>query len=108
MDEAAGELVAVIREVRPRVMITYDDRGFYGHPDHIQAHRVAWRAFELAAGSGPVAKFYATALPRSVLASAVRLAAPGGRAGRRAGAAARLHRGHRHRTSCRSASRTIR
>ncbi|MGP7998110.1 MAG: N-acetyl-1-D-myo-inositol-2-amino-2-deoxy-alpha-D-glucopyranoside deacetylase [Streptosporangiaceae bacterium] len=76
VDEAAGELAAVIRAVRPRVMITYDDRGFYGHPDHIQAHRVAWRAFELAAGSGPVAKFYATALPRSVLASAVRLAGP--------------------------------
>ncbi|HTT51512.1 MAG TPA: N-acetyl-1-D-myo-inositol-2-amino-2-deoxy-alpha-D-glucopyranoside deacetylase [Streptosporangiaceae bacterium] len=76
VDEAARELAAVIRAVRPRVMITYDDRGFYGHPDHIQAHRVAWRAFGLAAGSGPVARFYATALPRSVLAGAVRLAGP--------------------------------
>ena len=56
LDEAALDLVAVIREVRPRVMVSYDDRGFYGHPDHIQAHRVAWRAFQLAgdpALSGP-------------------------------------------------------
>jgi N-acetyl-1-D-myo-inositol-2-amino-2-deoxy-alpha-D-glucopyranoside deacetylase len=69
VDEAAGELLRVIREVRPQVLISYDDNGFYGHPDHIQAHRVAWRAFELA--DGLVSKFYATAVPRSVLAEAV-------------------------------------
>jgi N-acetyl-1-D-myo-inositol-2-amino-2-deoxy-alpha-D-glucopyranoside deacetylase len=69
VDEAAGELLAVIREVRPQVMISYDANGFYGHPDHIQAHRVAWRAFELA--DGLVTKFYATAVPRSVLADAI-------------------------------------
>jgi N-acetyl-1-D-myo-inositol-2-amino-2-deoxy-alpha-D-glucopyranoside deacetylase len=69
VDEAAGELVSVIHEVRPQVIVTYDDNGFYGHPDHIQAHRVAWRAFGLA--EGLVSKFYATAMPRSVLASAV-------------------------------------
>lgn len=69
VDEAAGELLNVIREVRPQVMVTYDDRGLYGHPDHIQAHRVAWRAFELA--DGMVGKFYATALPRSVLWQAI-------------------------------------
>ena len=78
VDEAARDLVPVIREVRPRVVVTYDDNGFYGHPDHIQAHRVAWRAFQLAAdpavqfdrsGAGPwrVAKFYATAKPSSAL-----------------------------------------
>ena len=76
VDEAAAELAGVIREVRPSVMISYDDNGFYGHPDHIQAHRVACRAFQLAAGSCPVAKLYATALPRSVLASAIRLTGP--------------------------------
>jgi N-acetyl-1-D-myo-inositol-2-amino-2-deoxy-alpha-D-glucopyranoside deacetylase len=59
----------VIREVRPQVLISYDDNGFYGHPDHIQAHRVAWRAFELA--DRAVAKFYATAVPRSVLAAGI-------------------------------------
>ncbi|MEV4289068.1 N-acetyl-1-D-myo-inositol-2-amino-2-deoxy-alpha-D-glucopyranoside deacetylase [Nonomuraea bangladeshensis] len=74
LDEAAGELVEVIREVRPQVLVTYDANGFYGHPDHIQAHRVARRAFELAAkpdfGDGEpwqIAKFYHTALPRSVM-----------------------------------------
>jgi len=69
VDEAAGELLSVIREVRPQVLISYDDNGFYGHPDHIQAHRVAKRAFELA--DGLVTKFYATALPLSVLADAI-------------------------------------
>jgi N-acetyl-1-D-myo-inositol-2-amino-2-deoxy-alpha-D-glucopyranoside deacetylase len=69
VDEAAGELLAVLREVRPQVLISYDDNGFYGHPDHIQAHRVARRAFELS--DGLVTKFYATALPRSVLAEAI-------------------------------------
>ena len=45
-------LVEVIREVRPQVLVTYDPNGFYGHPDHIQAHRVAWRAPDLAADPG--------------------------------------------------------
>src|SRR3954447_25302407 len=53
LDEAAGHLLEVIREVRPQVMITYDPNGFYGHPDHIQAHRVAMRAAELAGPEGP-------------------------------------------------------
>ncbi|GAA1561324.1 N-acetyl-1-D-myo-inositol-2-amino-2-deoxy-alpha-D -glucopyranoside deacetylase [Actinomadura kijaniata] len=77
--EAAGALVEVIREVRPQVIVTYDERGNYGHPDHIQAHRVARRAFELAADPGHrdgrepwrAAKFYAYATPRTVLARAV-------------------------------------
>jgi N-acetyl-1-D-myo-inositol-2-amino-2-deoxy-alpha-D-glucopyranoside deacetylase len=73
--------------VRPQVVVTYDERGFYGHPDHIQAHRVTRRALTLAAAAaaGPwqVAKFYATAMPRSVLAGAIELGAaapPGFRA----------------------------
>jgi N-acetyl-1-D-myo-inositol-2-amino-2-deoxy-alpha-D-glucopyranoside deacetylase len=78
LDEAAAELVAVVREVRPQVIVTYDDRGYYGHPDHIQAHRVAWRAFTKAAdaafGEGApwqASKFYATAMPRTVLARSI-------------------------------------
>ena len=47
--EAATFLVEVIREVRPHVLVTYDDFGQYGHPDHIQAHRVAMYAASLAA-----------------------------------------------------------
>ena len=64
VDQAADALLEVIREVRPQVLVTYDANGFYGHPDHIQAHRVAWRAFGLAGPGGP-AKFYATAAPDS-------------------------------------------
>ncbi|MDP9865144.1 MULTISPECIES: N-acetyl-1-D-myo-inositol-2-amino-2-deoxy-alpha-D-glucopyranoside deacetylase [Streptosporangium] len=87
LDEAAGELVKVIREVRPQVLVTYDQNGFYGHPDHIQAHRVSWRAFELAAdpafGEGRpwrIAKFYFTATARSTMrraAEAIREAGVG-------------------------------
>ena len=64
VDQAAGALLDVIAEVRPQVLLTYDAQGAYGHPDHIQAHRVAWRACELAGPDGP-ARFYATAAPDS-------------------------------------------
>jgi len=47
--DASNELVSVIREVRPQVLITYDEFGSYGHPDHVQAHRVATYAVALAA-----------------------------------------------------------
>ena len=49
LNEAADHLVRVIREVRPQVLVTYDQFGGYGHPDHIQAHRVAMYAALLAA-----------------------------------------------------------
>ena len=62
--EAARALLDVIDEVRPEVLVTYDANGFYGHPDHIQAHRVSWRAFEQANAKG-LTKFYATAAPDS-------------------------------------------
>ena len=77
-DEACRELVALVRKLRPQVLVTYDDRGYYGHPDHIQAHRVAAQAVDKAAdpayGEGSpwrVAKFYATAMPRAVLARSI-------------------------------------
>lgn len=77
---AARHLVAVIREVRPQVLITYDDFGGYGHPDHIQAHRVATYAVVLAAvptfapelgTAWEVGKVYWPAFPRSVVAEAI-------------------------------------
>ena len=49
LTEAATLLVEVIREVRPQVLVTYDEFGGYGHPDHIQAHRVATYGAALAA-----------------------------------------------------------
>ncbi|MFI9628161.1 N-acetyl-1-D-myo-inositol-2-amino-2-deoxy-alpha-D-glucopyranoside deacetylase [Streptomyces sp. NPDC052042] len=76
VDEAAAHLVAVIRSARPQVLIAYDPDGGYGHPDHIQAHRVAMRAAELAAdpaygadSGGPhtIAKIYWNRVPRSVV-----------------------------------------
>jgi N-acetyl-1-D-myo-inositol-2-amino-2-deoxy-alpha-D-glucopyranoside deacetylase len=45
---AANDLVPIIREIRPQVLVTYDEYGNYGHPDHIQAHRVATYAAALA------------------------------------------------------------
>src|ERR1700761_2299006 len=59
LDQAADALLGVIREVRPQVLVTYDANGFYGHPDHIQAHQVSWHAFRQAGQYG-LAKFYAT------------------------------------------------
>ena len=71
---AAGQLVSVIREVRPQVVVTYDENGGYGHPDHIQAHRVTMRAVALAADKyhgvdepWQVAKVYWNVIPRSVI-----------------------------------------
>jgi N-acetyl-1-D-myo-inositol-2-amino-2-deoxy-alpha-D-glucopyranoside deacetylase len=66
-DAAVEALVAVIDEVRPQVVVTYDENGGYGHPDHVMAHRVAMAAVERATWS--VAKVYWTALPRSVMAA---------------------------------------
>ncbi|HEU0129879.1 MAG TPA: N-acetyl-1-D-myo-inositol-2-amino-2-deoxy-alpha-D-glucopyranoside deacetylase [Mycobacteriales bacterium] len=76
LDEAAAALTAILRETRPQVVVTYDANGDYGHPDHIQAHRVTVAAIEAAADparypdAGPphtVAKRYATGMPKSVL-----------------------------------------
>ena len=47
--EATDHLVEVLREVRPQVLVTYDQLGGYGHPDHVKAHRVATYAVALAA-----------------------------------------------------------
>ena len=71
LDTAAAELARIILDVRPQVLVTYDKNGYYGHPDHIQAHRVSRAAIGLAASPSQdrpwqVAKFYATAMPQSV------------------------------------------
>jgi N-acetyl-1-D-myo-inositol-2-amino-2-deoxy-alpha-D-glucopyranoside deacetylase len=42
--EAVGALVAIIREQRPHVVVTYDPNGGYGHPDHIRAHEITMAA----------------------------------------------------------------
>src|ERR1035437_2396701 len=75
LDEAGAELAAIIREVRPHVVVTYDPSGGYGHPDHIQTHRVTMRAVELASDSDAivhgetwgVAKVYLCGAPRELI-----------------------------------------
>ena len=68
LDEASHELVKIILEIKPQVLITYDEFGGYGHPDHIKAHRVAMRATELAAEQGwQISKIYWNTMPRSVI-----------------------------------------
>ncbi len=49
VETAARRLAALLRERRPGVVVTYEPGGGYGHPDHVQAHRVTMRAVELAA-----------------------------------------------------------
>ena len=90
LTEATRELVSIVREVRPQVMVTYDENGGYGHPDHIQAHRVAMAAVDAAADPGfapetgepwTVAKVYWTAVPRSALQRGIELMIEAGESG---------------------------
>jgi N-acetyl-1-D-myo-inositol-2-amino-2-deoxy-alpha-D-glucopyranoside deacetylase len=84
LEAAAARVAAVVREVRPHVVVTYEPGGGYGHPDHVQAHRVAVRGVELAATDGPggagwaVPKVYWNVLPETLVRAALReLAAVG-------------------------------
>jgi mycothiol conjugate amidase Mca len=73
-DEATSRVVRVFREERPDVVVTYDENGGYGHPDHIRAHQVAVAAFHAAGDAtrfpeaGPPwtpKKLYFAVFPRS-------------------------------------------
>lgn len=81
LTEAANHLVEVIREVRPQVLVTYDEFGNYGHPDHVQAHRVAHYAVALAGARSyrhdlgepwEVAKVYWTAMSASAMRQGIK------------------------------------
>jgi N-acetyl-1-D-myo-inositol-2-amino-2-deoxy-alpha-D-glucopyranoside deacetylase len=76
LEEATARLVALVRRDRPQVLVTYDERGFYGHPDHIRAHQITMAAFDAAGDparwpeAGPPwqpAKLYYTAVARSAI-----------------------------------------
>ena len=76
IDEAVERVVKVMRAEQPQVVVTYDERGGYGHPDHIRAHQVAVAAFEAsgdatrfpAAGAAwAPAKLYYSVFPRSAM-----------------------------------------
>jgi N-acetyl-1-D-myo-inositol-2-amino-2-deoxy-alpha-D-glucopyranoside deacetylase len=82
-DEAVKRLVRYIREFKPQVMATYDPWGGYGHPDHVQAHRVAVIAFEAAGDkrfypdleleAWQPLKLYYTAFARSMFQKSVQI-----------------------------------
>ena len=87
LNEAADHLVRVIREVRPQVLVTYDQFGGYGHPDHIQAHRVAMYATQLAAVTSykkefgepwDIAKIYWGAMSETKMRESLRTIREGG------------------------------
>src|SRR5258708_35323300 len=61
IEESAGRRGELMEKCRPQVVVTYDENGGYGHPDHIQAHRIAVAAAE---ATGIPSKFYYTAVPR--------------------------------------------
>jgi N-acetyl-1-D-myo-inositol-2-amino-2-deoxy-alpha-D-glucopyranoside deacetylase len=69
LEVAADQLVKIIEEVKPHILITYDEIGGYGHPDHIQAHRVAMRASEKS--DWQIQKIYWNTMPKSVLAESM-------------------------------------
>ncbi|MGE3541617.1 MAG: PIG-L family deacetylase [Candidatus Tectimicrobiota bacterium] len=82
VDVVARQLATLIRQHRPDVVVTYDEQGGYGHPDHIMAHRVTMAALALAAdatscpgGEAPwcVRKVYYTAWAHSDALRALRL-----------------------------------
>lgn len=68
MEDASALLANYIEGFKPDVMITYDEFGGYGHPDHIQAHRIAMRGAEISAERGwDIQKIYWNIMPRSVV-----------------------------------------
>ena len=79
--EVAAVVAAVVRELRPHVLVTYDEAGGYGHPDHLALRDAAVRAVELAAGPAAgragwsVPKVYWTGSPRSRTVAGLRDAA---------------------------------
>jgi N-acetyl-1-D-myo-inositol-2-amino-2-deoxy-alpha-D-glucopyranoside deacetylase len=52
VEDAARRLAAIVRELRPHVVVSDDQNGTYGHPDHVRAHEVTRRAVEAAAQAG--------------------------------------------------------
>jgi LmbE family N-acetylglucosaminyl deacetylase len=75
VEQAASRLAALIEQYRPDVVVTYDPNGFYGHPDHIQAHRITMAALE---STGSQAKIYWTTMPRSAMAKFAEMAREAG------------------------------
>ncbi len=69
LDEQAAQLVDVLREVGPQVVVSYGPDGGYGHPDHVRAHQVTMAAGQVLARGAPglSARVFWTVLPRGAL-----------------------------------------
>ena len=65
--QAAARLARLIRQERPDILVTYDDNGFYGHPDHVKANQVTLAAFERADAAWRPRRLYYTAYPHSAI-----------------------------------------
>ncbi|MBO1413050.1 PIG-L family deacetylase [Streptomyces sp. FH025] len=63
--DGAARLADLMRLHRPDVVVTYDENGFYGHPDHIQANRITMAALALVPDLDP--KVYWTTAPHSMM-----------------------------------------
>jgi LmbE family N-acetylglucosaminyl deacetylase len=65
VDAAARRLVDIVREARPSAIVSYDENGNYGHPDHINAARIAREAYRASQGTDwAVSRFYEIAFVR--------------------------------------------
>jgi LmbE family N-acetylglucosaminyl deacetylase len=68
LDKVAGQIVEVIRRVRPQVLLTFDPFGGYGHPDHIKIQQATLAAWRIVQGDAEhPQKLYYTALPRRLV-----------------------------------------
>ena len=62
---ATRRLAAIVHEARPAAIVSYDENGNYGHPDHINAARIAREAYELSRGEEwAVSRFYEISFTR--------------------------------------------
>ena len=68
VDAVARTIASIFDEEDARVVVTYDENGFYGHPDHIQANVVTRRAIEL---SSSVERLYYSVVPEGIMTSLV-------------------------------------
>ena len=84
LDQPVRMIVEILRELKPQILITYNERGFYGHPDHIRAHEAAIAAVPAAndpayapelGNTHAVSKIYYNAVPTSLLREGRKLAA---------------------------------
>ncbi len=82
LDDVAGRIIKIIRELKPQVVLTHDPCGDYGHPDHVAVHKATVEAFHAAGdsnrypGSGTPfqpQKLYFTVFPRALIKLAVRV-----------------------------------